>query len=72
MVASLLTLVNGEATPKFPNPYNMMDKGMARPYMGKTFGVNTYTNYAYGYVVPRYGYYPAVVPVVVDNIDNTV
>ena len=65
VMSGVLTLTAGESMPKFPNPYNMMDKGKATPYMGKTFGVNTYNNYAYGYAIHSYGYYP--VPVIAAN-----
>ena len=48
-------------SPKFPNPYNMMDKGKARKYMDQTFGVNMYNNHMYGYKMPKYNYYPVLI-----------
>jgi len=58
MLAALFTVVFGAASPKFPNPYNMMAAGKAaRPYMSKKAGLNQYNNYMYGYKMPKYGAY---------------
>merc|ERR1712226_767818 len=38
---ALVGLVSGDASPRFPNPYNMRDKGMVKPYMAKTFGIES-------------------------------
>ena len=58
-MAVLVAVVCGDASPKFPNPYNMVNKGKAaRPYMSKKTGVKMYNNYMYGYTMPKYGAYP--------------
>ena len=61
-------LVGGDASPRFPNPYNMRDKGMVKPYMAKTFGIKSHSNHMMGYVIQPYNYYPGMLSLQVSNL----